>query len=75
MDTVRRRAYVIPDGTLLPIDRIAAGRPYHSGKRKHHGMNVQVPADPAGRLIWVSDALPGATHDLAAAGRTASRPL
>lgn len=27
-------------------------------------MNVQVLADPAGRLIWASDALPGATHDL-----------
>ncbi len=30
-------------------------------------MNVQVLADPAGRLIRASDALPGATHDLAAA--------
>ncbi|MFF3127552.1 transposase family protein [Streptomyces sp. NPDC057908] len=67
MDTVRRKAYVILDGTLLPIDRIAADRPYYSGKKKHHGMNVQVLADPAGRLIWASDALPGATHDLTAA--------
>ncbi len=31
------------------------------------GMNVQVLADPAGRLIWASDALPGAAHDLTAA--------
>ncbi|MGW4020307.1 transposase family protein, partial [Streptomyces sp. NPDC005009] len=38
-----------------------------SGKKKHHGMNVQVLADPAGRLIWASDALPGAVHDLTAA--------
>ncbi|BAU87908.1 transposase IS4 family protein [Streptomyces laurentii] len=30
-------------------------------------MNVRVIADPAGRLIWASDALPGATHDLTAA--------
>ncbi|GAA3014686.1 hypothetical protein JCM13580A_56870 [Streptomyces drozdowiczii] len=30
-------------------------------------MNVQVLADPVGRLIWVSDALPGAVHDLTAA--------
>ncbi|MFE7812861.1 transposase family protein [Streptomyces sp. NPDC057433] len=67
MDTARRKAYVILDGTLLPIDRIAADRPYHSGKKKHHGMNVQVLADPAGRLIWASDALPGATHDLTVA--------
>ncbi|MEW2094529.1 transposase family protein, partial [Streptomyces sp. NPDC007168] len=49
------------------IDRIAAGRPYYSGKKKHHGMNVQVLADPAGRLIWASDALLGANHDLTAA--------
>ncbi|MFE0802430.1 transposase family protein [Streptomyces sp. NPDC058812] len=67
MQTVRKKAYVILDGTLLLIDRIAADRPYYSGKKKHHGMNVQVLADPAGRLIWASDALPGATHDLTAA--------
>ncbi|MCX4852002.1 transposase family protein [Streptomyces sp. NBC_00893] len=64
---VRKKAYVILDGTVLPIDRIAADRPYYSGKKKHHGMNVQVLADPAGRLIWASDALPGAVHDLTAA--------
>jgi len=67
MATVRTKAYVILDGTVLPIDRIAADRPYCSGKKRHHGMNVQVLADPAGRLLWVSDALPGATHDLTAA--------
>ncbi|MEU5548026.1 transposase family protein [Streptomyces sioyaensis] len=67
METVRKKACVILDGTLLPIDRIAADRPYYSGKKKHHGMNVQVIADPVGRLIWASDALPGATHDLTAA--------
>ncbi|MGX1367733.1 hypothetical protein RKD19_003092 [Streptomyces canus] len=67
MTAVRKKAYVILDGTVLPIDRIAADQPYYSGKKKHHGMNLQVLADPAGRLIWVSDALPGAVHDLAAA--------
>jgi hypothetical protein len=67
MMSVRKKAYVILDGTVLPIDRIAADQPYYSGKKKHHGMNVQVLADPAGRLIWVSDALPGAVHDLTAA--------
>jgi hypothetical protein len=45
------KAYVILDGTLLPIDRIAADRPFCSGKHKKHGMNVQVIADPQGRLI------------------------
>ena len=30
-------------------------------------MNVQVIADPAGRLIWISPVLPGARHDMGAA--------
>ena len=30
-------------------------------------MNVQVIADPAGRLIWASPALPGTRHDASAA--------
>ncbi|GAA2248438.1 hypothetical protein GCM10010104_51190 [Streptomyces indiaensis] len=30
-------------------------------------MNVQVVADPAGKLLWISPALPGSTHDLTAA--------
>ncbi|WP_103504323.1 IS5 family transposase [Streptomyces sp. SM14] len=62
-----RKAYVLLDGTLLPIDRIAADRPYFSGKHKKHGMNVQVLADPFGRLLWASPALPGAVHDVRAA--------
>ena len=35
-------AYVILDGTLIPIDRVAADRPFYSGKHKKHGMNLQV---------------------------------
>jgi hypothetical protein len=66
-----RKAFVILDGTLLPINRVGMGsgrdRPYYSGKHKCHGMNVQVIADPAGRLIWASPALPGARHDMGAA--------
>lgn len=65
--TAKAKAFVILDGTLLPIDRIAADRPYYSGKYKCHGMNVQVIADPFGRLIWASPALPGAVHDIKAA--------
>ncbi|WP_179892294.1 transposase family protein [Streptomyces sp. rh34] len=67
---------MVLDGAVLPIGRIAADRPYCSGKKKHHGMNVQVLADPAGRLIRASDALPGATHDLttARAPRHSRRP-
>lgn len=65
--TAARKAFVILDGTLLPIDRIAADRPYYSGKHRKHGMNVQVIADPFGRLLWASPALPGAVHDIRAA--------
>lgn len=62
-----RAGHVILDGTLLPIDRIAADRPFYSGKHKKHGMNVQVIADPKGRLMWASPALAGAVHDVRAA--------
>ncbi|GHG27330.1 hypothetical protein GCM10018777_48190 [Streptomyces albogriseolus] len=65
--TAARKAFVILDGTLLPIDRIAADRPYYCGKHRKHGMNVQVIADPFGRLLWASPALPGAVHDIKAA--------
>ncbi|MFF7704543.1 IS5 family transposase [Streptomyces lydicus] len=69
-ETVRAasmKAYLILDGTLLPIDRIAADRPFYSGKHRKHGMNVQVIADPKGRLLWASPALAGAVHDVRAA--------
>jgi hypothetical protein len=64
-------AYVALDGSLLRIDRVAMAshrdRPYYSGKHKAHGVNVQVVTDSAGRLIWVSPALPGSRHDIATA--------
>ena len=56
-------AYVVVDGTLIPIDRVAADRPFYSGKHKKHGMNLQVIASPDGDLLWVSGALPGSVHD------------
>jgi hypothetical protein len=60
-------AYVIIDGTLIPIDRIAADRPFYSGKHKRHGVNLQVIASPDGTILWMSGQLPGSTHDTAAA--------
>jgi DDE superfamily endonuclease/Helix-turn-helix of DDE superfamily endonuclease len=60
-------AYLVIDGTLIPIDRVAADRPFYSGKHRRHGMNLQVIADPDGDIIWVSGPLPGAVHDLTAA--------
>ncbi|WP_179199777.1 IS5 family transposase [Streptomyces sp. NRRL B-24572] len=59
--------FVIVDGTLIPIDRIAADEPYYSQKHKKHGMNVQVIARPDGIPLWFSRATPGRTHDLTAA--------
>ena len=56
-------AYVVLDGTLILIDRVAADRPFYSGKHKKHGMNLQVIASPAGDILWVSGPLPGSVHD------------
>ncbi len=55
VSTVAAKAYVVLDGTLLRIDRVAMAtkgdRIYHSGKHKAHGVNIQTLPDPAGRLI------------------------
>lgn len=60
-------AYVVLDGTLVPIDRVAADRPFYSGKHRRHGMNLQVIASPTGGIVWVSGPLPGSVHDTKAA--------
>ncbi|GAB3066495.1 hypothetical protein GCM10027186_18170 [Micromonospora schwarzwaldensis] len=67
MNRIRRLAYAILDGTLIRIDRVADRKPNYSGKHQRHGVNVQVIADAAGRLVWASPALPGSVHDLTAA--------
>ena len=60
-------AFAVIDGTLVPIDRVAADRPFYSGKHRKHEMNLQVISSPAGEILQVSGPLPGATHDLTAA--------
>ena len=60
-------AFVVIDGTLIPTDRLAADRPFYSGKHRRHGMNLQVIASPHGDILWVSGPLPGSVHDLTAA--------
>ncbi len=52
---------------MIPVDRVAADRPFDSGKHKKHGMNLQVITAPDGEILWVSGPLPGAVHDLRAA--------
>lgn len=59
--------FVIVDGTLIACDRLAADRPFYSGKHKRHGMNIQVVAAPDGELLWVSGCLLGSVHDVRAA--------
>ena len=44
-------AYAVLDGTLIPIDRVAADRPFYSGKHRKHGMNLQVIASPGGTSL------------------------
>ena len=49
---------MIIDGTLIPIDRLAADRPLYSGKHCRHGMNLQVISSPNGEILWVSGPCP-----------------
>jgi DDE superfamily endonuclease/Helix-turn-helix of DDE superfamily endonuclease len=69
MTGIARLAYAILDGTVIRTDRLSGpnDRRYYAGKHRCHGVNAQVIADAAGRLKWVSAALPGSTHDLTAA--------
>jgi hypothetical protein len=60
-------ACVVIDGALIPIDRVAADRPFSSGKHRKHGMNLQVIASPDGEILWVSGPLPAPVHYLTAA--------
>ncbi|MEV0766821.1 transposase family protein [Nocardia salmonicida] len=61
------QSYLILDGTVIAIDRVAADRPFYSGKHRLHGMNVQVLTSPEGEIVWLSPALPGSVHDSKAA--------
>ena len=45
-------AYLVIDGTLVPIDRVAADRPFYSGKHRRHGMNLQVISSPDREIVW-----------------------
>jgi hypothetical protein len=59
--------FVLLDGTRAEYDRDGDGRADYSHKHRRHGVNVRVVTDPGGRLLWLSPALPGCTHDLTAA--------
>jgi len=68
--------YLILDGTLVSSDRCADKKTsrkgkeidkWYSGKAHEPAGNVQALAAPGGVPLWVSDVLPGSTHDLTAA--------
>lgn len=72
MNRIRLLAYAILDGTLIPIDRVRDQKPYDSGKHKRHGVNVQIIADAAGRLIWASPRYPARPTTCPPPGSTTS---
>jgi hypothetical protein len=72
----QRLPYLILDGTLISSDRCAAKKTskkgkeidaWYSGKAHEPAGNVQALAAPGGVPLWVSDVLPGSTHDVTAA--------
>ncbi|MFF1478517.1 transposase family protein [Streptomyces sp. NPDC058301] len=60
---------VLIDGTLIPTQRRTerANRRNYSGKHRRHGLHFLALTDEKGRLIWISAARPGRTHDITAA--------
>jgi hypothetical protein len=60
---------VLIGGTLIPTQRRTgkADRRNYSGKHRHHGLHFLALTDEKGRLIWISAARPGRTHDITAA--------
>ncbi|MEW2489873.1 transposase family protein [Streptomyces sp. NPDC048411] len=62
---------VLIDGTLIPTERRTgrANHPNYSGKHRRHGLHVIALTDERGRLVWISAARPGRTHDITATRR------
>ena len=60
---------VLVDGTLIPTQRRTGSedRRNYSGKHHRHGLHFLALTDERGRLIWISAARPGRTHDAKAA--------
>lgn len=57
------RQYLV-DGTLLPCWSWGCAPGLYSGKHKTTGMNVQVVCTLEGELVWISDPIEGARHDV-----------
>jgi hypothetical protein len=59
---------VLIDGTLIPTQRRTGpdNRRNFSGKHHRHGLHFLALTDEKGRLLWISAARPGRTHDATA---------
>lgn len=75
LDRILRKAaragleYVLLDATLVRSTRRhgRTGRRTYNGKHHTHGLLFSALVDPAGNLLWISQARPGRTHDATAA--------
>jgi hypothetical protein len=67
--TMQGGEVVLLDGTLIRTQRRTgkADRRNYSGKHRSHGLHFLALTDEKGRLIWISAARPGRTHDNTAA--------
>ncbi|MBB5938793.1 hypothetical protein FHS42_005884 [Streptomyces zagrosensis] len=59
--------YVLLHGTLAQCDRVGDSTAHYSHKHRRHGVTMHVVTNPAGKVLWISPALPGRCHDLTAA--------
>ena len=64
-----QRLYVL-DGTLVPCWWWKNARNLYSGKHHKAGHNLQVLVDQAGEIFYISEPLPGSTHDITAIRNT-----
>jgi hypothetical protein len=62
-DDLDPEAQLLVDGTLVPCWSWADHPELWSGKHRTTGLNIQVACTLTGQLVWVSDAVPGSTHD------------
>jgi hypothetical protein len=58
--------YLLLDGTVAEMDRTQE-EDHFSGKVKRSGVNLQLVTNHAGKILWLSPALPGAVNDVKAA--------
>ena len=64
-----QRLYVL-DGTLVPCWWWKNARNLYSGKHHRAGHNLQILTDQAGQIFYISEPLPGSTHDVTAIRNT-----